>query len=253
MPSSRLGQLISFAVERDDDQRFGPWIWVQVRSTDTIRKVAARRGHPELARLIADANGIRSTTSKFTGGGKAWIKVPGRLRDALSFDVLAGDSPPRITAGYAKFDTVDRPQREGLTVFTGYDPIQMEVAIRFEAVIEGAGLDIERDCALLERMAGRGNFEGAGIGSPPVVRVSTTNAKGEIVPLIPRGYQWSRQNPSAPLWRIAGIEWDDSVPNGVLRNTAGNRIRQVATVTLQKRSAIKLQTRSVSERARHGR
>jgi hypothetical protein len=103
----------------------------------------------------------------------------------------------------------------------------MEVPIQFENVRGSReGLDIERDIALLERMAGRGNFEGAAIGPPPVVRVSTTNSKGEIVPLIPRGYQWSLQNPSAPLWRIAGIDWDTSVPDGVLRNDAGNRIRQ---------------------------
>jgi hypothetical protein len=245
MPSSALGQMISFAVERDDDQKFGPWIWVNVHKGDTVQKVASGRGHPELARTIAKANGIRSVRAKFSGRGKTRIKVPGRLRDALSFDALAGDEPPRIIAGYAKFDTVDRPQREGLTVFTGYDPIQMEVPLRFENIRGGGGgLDIERDCALLERMTGRGNFEGAGIGSPPVVRVSTTNARGEIVPLIPRGYQWSLQNPSAPLWRITNLDWDQSVPDGVLRNSAGNRIRQKVTVTLQKRSTISLATRA---------
>jgi hypothetical protein len=241
MPASMLGQLLSFAVERDDDQKFGSWIWVNVHKGDTVQKVATRRGHPELARTIADANGIRSVRAKFSGRGRERIKVPGRLRDALSFDVLAGDEPPRITAGYAKFDVVDRPQREGLTVFTGYDPLQMEVPIQFENVRGSReGLDIERDIALLERMAGRGNFEGAAVGPPPVLRVSTTNSKGEVVPLIPRGYQWSRQNPAAPLWRVANIDWDTSVPDGVLRNDGGNRIRQKATVTLQKRTVIRL-------------
>lgn len=243
MPATALGQMITFAVERDDDQKFGPWIWVNAKKGETVQKIATDRGHPELARTIANANGIRSVRAKFSGRGRDRIKVPGQLRDALSFDALAGDSPPRIIAGYAKFDTVDRPQREGLTVFKGYDPVQMEIPLRFENVRGGGGgLGIESDCALLERMAGRGNFEGAGIGGPPVIRVSTTNSRGDVVPLIPRGYQWSPQNPSAPLWRITGIDWDNSVSDGVLRNSAGNRIRQKVTVTLQKRSTISLAT-----------
>jgi hypothetical protein len=53
------------------------------------------------------------------------------------------------------------------------------------------------------------------------------------VPLIPRQLPVVAAEPGAPLWRIAGIDWDTSVPDGVLRNDAGNRIRQKATVTVQ--------------------
>jgi hypothetical protein len=46
-------QQITFALERDDDQRFDKWITIKVGRNQTIAQVAARRGHPEDARTIA--------------------------------------------------------------------------------------------------------------------------------------------------------------------------------------------------------
>jgi hypothetical protein len=245
---SLLGQLITFAVEIDPDVPVTKWEWVDVKKGDTVQKVASRRGHPEDARRIADANGIRSVRSVFSGHGRKKIKVPGESNIVVR--VLAGDSPPHITGGYAKLDIQDRPQRTGLTRFTGYDPVTMDIPIRFDTVAQGGqGVDIEDDIALLERMAGRGAYPGAAVGPPPIVRISTTNARGEIVPLIPANYQWSLANPGAPLWRIQNpIDWDDSVPAGVLRNDAGNRIRQLATVTVQQHTNLRMLQRSVTQR-----
>jgi hypothetical protein len=246
MPRTGKGlQLITFAIESDEDQSLDRWVYVNVKKGDTIAKIAARNGHPEAARQIADRNGVRSVNSVFTGKGKKKLLVPGKLAPSLSFDVMAGDAAPHIVGGYAKLSTLDRPERVGLTVFDGYDPVKMEVPIRFEAE-NRQGVAIEDDIALLERMAGRGDFQGTAIGPPPVVHVSTTGPSGEVVPLIPRNYQWSPQNRTGPLWRIADIDWDANP----IRNVGGNRIRQLATVTVQQHTPLSLVSRSVTVRAR---
>ena len=246
VPTSTLGQLYTFAIEADEDQNLGGYIFVPVLKGDTVAKIASRRGHPEDARKIADLNGVRSTTQalKLTR-----LKVPGVLKASASFNVLAGDTAPTISDGYAKFQTQDRRQRVGLTVFTGYNPLAMTVPVRFENVLDGQGAGIEDDIRLLERMAGRGAFVGAAQGQPPVVRVSTTDGQGRVVPLIPSTYQFSAQNPSAPLWRVSGVAWSNAVDDP-LRNSAGNRIRQTAVVTLQEHVKISLITRSAAARAK---
>jgi hypothetical protein len=250
MPKNAFGQLITFAIETDADQKFSAYQWVNVKKGDTIQKIASRRGHPDKAEMIAELNNIRSVRAKFTGRGKKRILIPGTMRQADRFSVLAGDTPPSITGGYPKIEIIDRPSRTGLSQFVGYDPITMEVPIRFEAPFdrsgERSGADIEDDIERLERMAGRGNFKGAAVGPPAIIRISTTNNDGRLVPLIPRNYQWSRQNPNAPTWRIAGIEWDDQA----LRNDSGNRIRQLATVTAQQHTSANLGSRSVTERSK---
>ena len=99
-------------------------------------------------------------------------------------------------------------------------------------------------------LAGRGNFKGAASGAPAVVRISVTDAYGKVVPLVAPNYQWSPQNPSAPLWRIgggtSGIEWDASP----ISNGAGKRIRQLATITLTQYTPIVLAERSATVRSK---
>ena len=227
MPVNDYGQLITFSIERGSDQNFSGYSHVRVtKRLDTCRKIAAWRGQPDMARRIADLNGIRSVTKKLKVGRS--IRVPDRLRRSASFSALSGDEPPRITGGYAKIESVDRPLRAGMSVFTGYDPTTMEVALRFEAWLTGEGLLMERDIDLLEQMAGRGNIGGQGVGSPPLVQVSTTNPIGHIVPLIPAGYQWTREGHNAPLWWVSGLDWG----TGALRDDDGNRVRADCTVTL---------------------
>lgn len=252
MPRSTLGQLITFATEQDADRTVPEYIRIEVRVGDTVRKIAARRGHPEDAITIAKINHIRSTTKVLRhrpkrAGDILHIKVPGNLRRALSFSVLAGAQPPRIVAGYQKLEVVDRPGRTGLTHFTGYDPLTMEVPIQFEQVLGGDGEGVEDRIGLLERMAGRGNFKGASAGAAAILRLSTTDNAGRIIPLLPPNYQWSRQNPSAPQWRISNIDWDADP----LRDEDGNRIRQAATVTVMQHTRLSLEVRSATQRSRN--
>lgn len=243
MPRTWIGQLITFAVEIDGDQRYQSYIWINLKKGDTVQKVASRRGHPEQAREIADLNGIRSVRSVLS---RKRLRVPGTLRQADAFHVLAGDDPPRVVDGYAKMEVIDRPSRVGLNQFTGYNPLSIEVPVQFESFINGQGYQVEQSIKLLERMAGRGDFAGAAIGPPPVIRVSVTDNGGNIVPLISNNYQWSRQNPSAPLWRVGDIEWE----SGALRNAAGNRIRQGAMVTIVQHTRTSLAIRSVTQRSK---
>lgn len=167
------------------------------------------------------------------------------------FNVLCDDAAPTVTGGYAKITTLDRSERAGLSVFTGYDPSGMELAIRFESTdsrgsFHGAdGSLIERDITLLEQMAGRGQIAGAAVGAPPLVRVTTTDVRGHTVPLIPLNYQRTSGNPNGPIWWIAGIDWDKNPA----RNFHGERIRQLATVTLLQYVAPDALT-SVSDRAK---
>lgn len=249
MPESTLGQLITFGTEQDPDRRHPEFIRIRVLVGDTIRKIAARRGHPEDARTIARLNKIRSITKVLhhkprRAGDKLHIRVPGTLRRSEAFHVLAGAQPPRIIGGYQKLEILDRPGRTGLTHFTGYDPITMEVPIQFEQFKGGDGEGVEQRIALLERMAGRGNFKGASAGAAAIIRLSTTDNAGAIVPLLPPNYQWSPQNPAAPQWRIANIEWDEDP----LRDDDGNRVRQAAVVTVQQHTHLSLEVRSVARR-----
>lgn len=222
------GQQITFELEDVTHEQWVPAAVTSVRNT--ISKITSFHGIRPRAREVAERNKIHSVYSKLT---RKTIDVPlPRKTVGGRLDVLAGDSAPRIVGGYAKFDILDRPGRAGLTHFLGYDPIVMEVPIRFEWSTrspggEPEGQDIEDACALLERMGGRGIGPGATIGRPGRVRVSTVNS-GAPVPLIPRNYQPGRQNPNPPVWVVTDIAWDEDP----WRNRAGNRIRQMAVVTL---------------------
>jgi hypothetical protein len=259
-------QMISFAIEWDEDERFKKWIVIKVPKNRSIANIAAARGNPEDALEIAKKNnvkGINKTlwkplTQRQVKYYKAHpkkkkpkqvktLQVPGNWRKGTDFHVLAGDSPPRVVGGYAKFNVIDRPERAGLLQFDGYDPIELEIPVRFEAVGSENAKKLEEDIALLEKMAGRGRFEGAAVGPPPVVGISVTGGKNDkIVNLLSRNYQ-RQQGEDAPLWRIANIDWGDDA-----RRTrgAGNRTRQTATITARQHIDLDLATRSATKRAR---
>jgi hypothetical protein len=247
MPANRYGQLITFLLE---DIRREQWTDVQITSVrNTVSKITTSHGIRSRAREVAERNGIHSVYAKLK---RRSIQVPlMRTIAGGTLDVLAGDGAPTITAGYAKYEIVDRPGRAGITHFTGYDPIVMEVPIRFQWTTKSAGGEpqgeqIEDDIALLERMAGRGVFAGASFGRPGRVRVQTSDGS-RTVPLIPANYQPGPQNPNPPVWVISDIDWD----TGPLRNRAGNRIVQLATVELtQYVSPVAEGPLSVTDRSR---
>lgn len=254
-----MAPLLTFQVMNVDDG-LAHWIWRSVKVGDTVRSIARDIGRPGDERAIADANGIRYVRSvlRYSTKGKSKaqraalkkkkqyvrIRVPGTpIQRSGSFTVMAGDSAPIVTGGYAKIGAVERPDRVGLTTFDGYDPMTVTVPIRFEEFMSSNGAKVEQDIAALERMAGRTGV--APVGPPPLVRVTATS-DGRAVPLIPVN-QTSSGLWAAKLWRVAGIDWD-SEP---LRDVNGKRIRQLATVTLQEETRTTLATRSVSERTKN--
>ena len=254
MPADAIGQKISFESKLDPDQAYTQYLYVRARMNDTIRKIAARLDAPDQAMTILALNSdvrirnghkLRSITQELRTN--QIIRVPGTLAPGERFDVHCGNERPIIKDGYAKYDTVDRPGRVGLNRFLGYNPIQMDIAVQFEAFESGDGTQIEADIATLERMAGRGDYGGAASGPPAVIRVSVTDSTGgRVVPLIPLNYQWSPQNQTAPLYRIENITWDA----GALSDARGQRIRQTATITVKQYTPLTNIKRSASQRAR---
>lgn len=162
-----------------------------------------------------------------------FIQFTGSLTDGDTWDrrdfvVLAGEGAPTVTGGFAKWNVISRPQRVGMTVLDGYDPITMVVPIRFDNVVRGRShRPIEDMVGDLEWMAGRGlhfgNVGHAAQGDSPLVQVFTTDSHGKPTPLIPAPYQ----TPNL-YWVIADLAFDSSP----LRNRDGHRIRQDVTVTL---------------------
>ena len=245
MPRSSQGQLLTFAVEISADETFSAYIWLRAKKGDTPRKIAGKRGHPDQGVVIAKLNKIRSEWTKIKPGRR--IRIPGNLKQGDSFDVLPQDMQrPQVTAGYATYQNVARIGQLGINQFMGYDPLALSLPVQFEATGAKTGDNVEADITTLERMAGRGNYKGAASGPPAVIRISVTDAYGKIVPLVASNYQWSPQNPSAPLWRVSGIDWD----TGPLSNNAGKRIRQLATVTLTQYTPIVLAERSATVRSK---
>jgi hypothetical protein len=230
--------MISFAIERGGDARFEGTRTIRVRrGARTIAKIAANRGHRELAVRIREMNNVRSVYKKLKVGRH--LKIPDKLSSEFYFHVRAGDTAPTITQGYARIETINRSERAGLSVFAGFDPAVMSVPVRFEGVDtdrkggfqQSDGSKVENDIRELERMAGRGNFPGAARGPSAVIRVATTKGgnRSKPYPLIPLNYQWTPNNPHAPLWWISGIEWDaDPIRNPY----SGERVRQLAVIEL---------------------
>lgn len=261
MGRGQLGQRITFSIEVDFDVKVEGWMPYTVKVGDTVAKVCAARGHPEMADEILKNNRL---TSRYTvlrhkpkrKHDRTKLLIPRKLKDADVFEAYAdiGGAAPTVTDGYAKFEIVDRPYRAGLSHFIGYGPGQMDVPITFDTIRDtpgrgqAQGEDVEDDCALLERMAGRGNFHGASTGPPPIIRVGVFvgDRKSDVVPLIPRNWQWDDDNQQAPVWRIQGLDWD----NNPLRNRAGNRIRQNVTVHLLEFIQAHAVTRSATARAK---
>lgn len=159
------------------------------------------------------------------------IRFTGSLTDGKqiatkTFVVLAGDGPPTVTGGWAKWATIDRPQRVGLTVLQGYDPMSMTVPILFDSVTTG-GDSLEDDIATLEWMAGRGRlYDGSpfspAFGENPLVTITTTDPAGNSTPLVPESYQGDAIN-----WLVTDIAHGDAY-----RDRHGQRVRQATTVTL---------------------
>jgi hypothetical protein len=273
MASGSLGQQIDFAIVYDEDRKYTDYLKVTTKPGDSIRKIVGARNRPDMAQEVARLNKVANVNTIIrhqhtrNPRTKRWrtyphdlmtVRLPGTMRKAQGMSAYAdfGGRAPRITAGYAKIESVDRPGRTAISHFTGYDPVRMTLPLTFYAWRPvGQRLDddktrgtasIDGDMDLLERMAGRGDFRGAATGTPPLLRISTLDSNGQVVWLIPQNYQWSTENDVAPLWRIADIDWDESP----LRNTQGYRMRQDVTVTVEAYTTVTAVARSVVVRKR---
>lgn len=148
--------------------------------------------------------------------------------DQYTFSVLAGDGAPTITSGWAKWGVIDRPRRVGMTVHQGYDPIVLNIPIRFDDVVHRDGADLERDIQILHWMAGRGKLFAAsghigasGQGDSPIIKVFSSDSHARETPLIPPDLHGID-------WVITGLTFD---PNPI-RGTNGHRVRQDVAVAL---------------------
>jgi hypothetical protein len=129
---------------------------------------------------------------------------------------------PTLTGGGAKWNTIERPQRASLTVFAGYDPLQISIPVLFDNFI--AGDTIQDDVDMLWLMWGRG--PGAANASKhkaaPVLGVT-----GDLMPPIT---QASSTNPGPPNWVITQIDEDGA---SAVLNKAQHLVRLAVVVSLQ--------------------
>jgi len=141
----------------------------------------------------------------------------------ISVTGLLGPDGARITDGYGGWEIVERPRRQGVTLWTGRPPFTMTLDIIFDGLKK---LDpIEILCSSLERLALPPNES----EEPPVVKVTGVQ--------IPR--------PGLP-WVVENIAWGEAIRNG-----SGRRLRQVATVTLIRyNKEDRLREQKASARAR---
>jgi hypothetical protein len=127
------------------------------------------------------------------------------------FECLLGDGSGNVTAGFGGWEKIKRDRRYSLTEWDGRDGMDIPIPIIFENWRVGESL--ESDIKQLEMMAGLGNKGG---GEPPLM---TFNSGGVI----------AHDYHDAPShdWVISNVEFGDCV-----KNDWGNRVRQIATVTV---------------------
>lgn len=149
------------------------------------------------------------------------------------FDVMVGDNPPTVTGGYATWNSIKRPLQRAYTQFTGYEPMQLTVDVRFGAWDQRHGWltddtdphtgqtvrNVEKDIATLEWMAGS-NFNA---GPSPVVYLWSHSSGGGDTNLVPPQYATQKGVP----WVVSGLQWGKSY-----RSPNGFRTLQEATITL---------------------
>lgn len=129
---------------------------------------------------------------------------------------LLGDKAAQPTSGgnsYGGWEKVKRRRNRSLTEWAGNDGLALNIPIMIDNF--AIGTTIEPQITELERMAGRLR-PGAPDHEPPLV---SFNASGAV----PHDYH---REPTLD-WVIEDIEWGDCD-----RNSAGNRVRQAATIIM---------------------
>lgn len=163
-----------------------------------------------------------------------WTNHP---QQAPQITALADTGQFTVTAGYAKINVVEVPRRRGISVFAGYDPVAATLPVLLLDMPYGNPSSeqepiVERQCRVLEWMAGRGGaINGvsapAPSGQPPyTVSLSSVAPDGHLTLLVPANYN-SAAAGGVEEWFITGIEWGDS-----LRDREGKRRKQHLVLTL---------------------
>jgi hypothetical protein len=124
----------------------------------------------------------------------------------LAVTARLAEERPNVDAGYGGWDEIARPRRVPITTWKGSPSLRLTLPILLDGWARGSS--VERDIAQLEQM-GRPT---ASDGAPPRLRIQTT---GSAIP-----YQ-------GRVWVISDLAWGDA-----LMNSAGNRVRQQATLSL---------------------
>lgn len=174
----------------------------------------------------------------YAGSGSAYRNV--RISMARSgenaVEAMADTGQFVVSAGYAKINTVEVPQRRGRAIFAGFDPVTASLPILLDRLGEPSSFDVEEACAMLELMAGQGygpggGYQGAaqqGRAPKPLILEAVEGPHGHPTKLIPANYNAAERNPPIE-WYITGLGWGDSIRSG---QKPYQRIRQKVTLTV---------------------
>jgi hypothetical protein len=155
------------------------------------------------------------------------------LEEEYALNAICGTEGVKITGGWGKWKIVGRPQRVGITVLEGYDPMTVTIPL----IIDKAGASVESEIAILEWLGGRGRLFKhrpgyAGQGDTPLIELYSTNGSEQQTALVPRILQ--DEGKSEIRFVVSNIEYDICGREYIqaIRNKQFERIRQAATVTL---------------------
>jgi hypothetical protein len=193
---------------------------------------------------------VSSKVQKITGSGSG--AVPGAIQATRArayqnvrirwngsgengVEAMADTGQFLVSAGYAKINTVEVPQRRGIAVFAGFDPVTATLPVMLDKLGE-SGFEVEEACQLLEYMAGQGYGPGgaykgaAQVGLAPLPVIIEAFVQGGVNPskLLPLNYNAADRHPSIE-WYITGFKWGDSIRTS---SEPYQRVRQKVTLTL---------------------
>lgn len=126
-------------------------------------------------------------------------------------ECLLGDGAATPTGGYGGWESKARARRRSFTIWSGVDPLSIDIPILIDYFAENDGVQCEKDIRQLEKMAGLEEH----MGEPPLI----TFDSGGAIPHDETDTKGKRD------YVIDDIQWGD-----VERNEWGNRTRQAAIV-----------------------
>ncbi len=137
-------------------------------------------------------------------------------RPELSIFTDLGSAYPTWTAGFGGFESVARPKQVAITKWNGFDLAAFDVDLLFDNV--ASGTSVERACAILEVMGGRGGDGIRKYGHPPLLVIDTAGVMSADAHAFPDS-----------RWVVNDLDWH---PDETITNHAGNRIYALVTVSL---------------------